>query len=853
MLNRYACCALGLLSVSIPAFAQAQPPGDDDGVETPYVMVFAEPQLRGDVRFLLAPSGFPQPPDLVGILRNSLGCDWRTTLVTPRVAQGTCRHLLHAGNGSVRDTLNLAPLGAALRRAGAREISFSLAAQGKSLGDGGNDWIRGSVGRTADAGSMADITNWRFVSYEDDDLPPAFAAEVGSRWSFRRLITPLVLVLSGPFLLALWVRRRMLRTGAGAGAGGIWLNWILLGAWLYWITVVTLQDLIGFANALDTDQWLVTLILGTILFCGPPLAAVALCAHVLVPALNQGESESGNVWRVLRIALAGEAQFMVPLSLFLMGTALVPQEFKAGLTSLLLAFGAYRILTFCLWRWSFRNTTLVVSGPLYDRAMEIAKSAGVKLAALHLVETRSPMEANAYASPGGSIAITRSLVDNLSRREVDTVLGHEIGHSRGNSSWWRIPFLLFYIFVGGPAIARFAAQAGLPACVLDLPIIPLLYVMATGWISQRQELLADARAATVTNDPEACIAALASLARVTKSPTEWKGMQGSILSHPSMRTRVLALAKRSGVAETRALELLHHPDTLLPEGTEKEYYPLPEWLEARQPVFNPTVRHAYLYWANWIFGGSLIGLLVAVYATAMAMGLPHPLRVAWLASALPFVAIAATAMDEQYARGFMRIMRRRIEARLRPRPGGTFAALLPGDKVGSVAGVYAWDLGHLYLDGNRLTFQGERVQFSVDPAEIQSVSVVSGPLSWFRQHAALVRSASGAFSLRIADRGSSRRLARQLTQRILAWKDSAATGEAPANAAGLVPKLTQVRIASPPRIRLVWHFGKTAVLIVIGAWLATAVAVGYAFATWLVPIAAALIYLIVVSPTVLRE
>lgn len=852
MLIRHAACALGMLSVALSAFAQPLQPVDaEHKVATPYVMVYAEPQLRGDVRFLLAPSLFPQPPDLVGILRSSLGCDWRPTLVTPRVAQGTCRHLLGTKGGSVRGVLQLGPLGAALHRAGARQINFSLAAQGRSLGSKDTDWIHGSVGRHADSGTIADITNWSFSSYAGGGLPPGFAAEVNGDWSFRRLVAPLAIVLSGPLLLALWVRRKKLRDADRVGSGGIWLSWILLGAWLYWITVVSLQDLIGFANALDTDYWLVPLILGTVLFCGPPLMAVALCASVLVPGLNEESGESGIPWRTLRVALAGEATFMVPLGFFLMGTALVPQEFNAGLTAILLAYAAYRTLTFCVWRWTFRDMRTLVSGPLYERAVEIAAAAGVKLTCLTLVETRSAMEANAFASPGGRIGITRSLVENLSRREVDAIVGHEMGHSRGNTSWWRMPFLLFYMFVAGPAIARFASNVGLPFWVLDVPVIPLLYIMVTGWISQHQELLADARAAKVTNDPEACIAALASLARITKSPVDWKGIQGSILSHPSMRTRVLALAKESGVAEGRAIELLTNPGALVSEGAARGCYELPQFLEDRRPIYDTTSRHSHVYWCNWPFGVSLIGLLVLVYAIAMRLGLEFPVRVACLAASLPFVAAASLSIAGYQSRNFIRRMRRKIEAQRPPRPGGIFVAMLPGEEVYSVGGVYAWDLGHVYLGDESMTFEGERVQFTVDASAIQSVSVASGPLAWIRNYVALVRSRSATFSLRMADRGSSRGLAEDLVKRVAMWRDHATEEEVWREERSV--ELPEVYPSEAPRLRVIWHFAKIAGLLAIGASLATTIAIGYAFSTRLVPIAAVMIYLIIVSPTLFRR
>jgi hypothetical protein len=180
-------------------------------------------------------------------------------------------------------------------------------------------------------------------------------------------------------------------------------------------------------------------------------------------------------------------------------------------------------------------------------------------------------------------------------------------------------------------------------------------------------------------------------------------------------------------------------------------------------------------------------------------------------------------------------------------------ALLPGDRVGSIGGFYAWDLGHLYLSDGRLIFEGERAQFALQAGEIQSVSVVSGPLAWFRTHVALVRSEAATFSLRLADRGSSRRLAKELAQMISVWKESAGAGEVPPSEATPAAQLPEVRRAKPPRIAVVWHFAKTAALMAIGAALATHIAVGYAFATKLVPIAAATIYLIVVFPSMIRR
>ena len=66
-------------------------------------------------------------------------------------------------------------------------------------------------------------------------------------------------------------------------------------------------------------------------------------------------------------------------------------------------------------------------------------------------------------------------------------------------------------------------------------------------------------------------------------------------------------------------------------------------------------------------------------------------------------------------------------------------------------------------------------------------------------------------------------------------------------------ELPEVYPSEAPRLRVIWHFAKIAGLLAIGASLTTTIAIGYAFSTRLVPIAAVMIYLIIVSPTLFRR
>src|SRR5262249_33977826 len=131
-------------------------------------------------------------------------------------------------------------------------------------------------------------------------------------------------------------------------------------------------------------------------------------------------------------------------------------------------------------------------------------------------------------------------------------------------------------------------------------------------LSRKHEFEADGKAAELVNDPEGMIAALARLSKMTRTPVSWGGIQGAILSHPSMRQRVLAIAHRFGLAEERAVALLHDPDLLAADtGPEDLHYSVPAECEGLEPVFSSRSKSAYQMWGRWTSNVALAALTLA--------------------------------------------------------------------------------------------------------------------------------------------------------------------------------------------------------------------------------------------------
>ena len=427
---------------------------------------------------------------------------------------------------------------------------------------------------------------------------------------------------------------------------------------------------------------------------------------------------------------------------------------------------------------------------------------------------------------GGNIAVTESLLRALTRREVDAVMAHEFGHVKGRHVSAKSGFYWAFFILAGPAVDFIAQKTGLPDWTRVLPIAPALFILAMAWLSQRHEFSADARAAEITGDPEAKICALARLARLTSSPLDWGGIQGSILSHPSMKARVLSIALRSGLAEFRALELLANPD-LLETGVARLgsavdpaslHYSLPPELENRDPAFNTTAKLSFLTKNNWLEEAAVVILLFGLaYGINRLFPLPtFGIRTPALVylACLPVVYYLIVRIDHWMRVRFYTGLREKVSTRIAT-PGGEFVGLLPGREIVRMEGCGEWDLGFLFLAGDRLVYRGERTEFSLTRSQVYDLQLEEGPFSWSHPYRVVVGWTGGWFSVQHPDIRRTRREGRRLLYQMEAWRN----GFAPPDPSAPVlppPVFPAIRGDYIPKLRVAWWVVRKFVKLIFG-------------------------------------
>jgi Zn-dependent protease with chaperone function len=823
------------------------------------------PMRNGDVDIDIEGSEVP-PAFVAQITRGVMGCKWRELEHDDDFISGVCEKWLHGDATYKEGSIELFPLVIALRAAGASEVRIALWASSPppTLPRG---WRKEAVKSKGFFSAKTEFFTFRSASPDYLDMPPAFPVSEGERWKASRLAAPLLLVMFGPLLLALWLRRRGNRQGTGK-ASSMWLSWILNGAFLYWLTAVHPVDIAGLLGQLHLGNGLLTVLAGVILYAAPPLSSMASCLWILG---STGATSSAATGRLLRLALAQQAALIVPLGLFMSANGTL--EGAATLICLPAAYVLYRVISWYGARLQFGGLQVVADGELTARMAAIAQTAGAKLRGVYVLRNRLAEEVNAFASSQGVIILTHGLVERLPRRELDAVIAHEAGHLRGkhigiqSTVFWAI--ILFQV----PAMALLHSVVSLPDWFPMALLFPVIYTLIVAQVSQRHEFDADLQAARITRDPEAVIAALARLSRIKNSPLDWGGIQGSILTHPSMKKRVLAVAQSSGMTAERALALLANPDLLATYETAPSetnpgetapgavpvsaYYPLPAEFHSAEPVFNSAAVQSYAFWASWGTNVALVALLVAAAMAAQWFLWPGRAVLVFL-SFIPAAAWAYLRIANSADRQFYRVLRNRIAQRLPHSKDAIFVGLLPGNRVQMVAGLYQWDMGFLSFTPGWMTYGGERTRFSISRGAVSTIAVQAGPAAWDRNYAVVVTHDGGAFVLGRPDAGYSRRKARKLQTKLNAWlSGEPLPNSLPQTAEPLSPpNLPALTPYAPARWKLASAHMKRAGMLFMGTSLLVAAGQGFLAPhslTSKVVLAAPMAYLLAMVPKWLRS
>jgi len=196
--------------------------------------------------------------------------------------------------------------------------------------------------------------------------------------------------------------------------------------------------------------------------------------------------------------------------------------------------------TQAVWAW-YRGSSIVISAVQGDdlTPASVKEQAVVDVVSEMALAARMPMPRvcvmgdpapNAFAAgrdPEHSvICVTRGLIDQLDREELQGVIAHEMAHIRGHDT--RVTQMAV-VMVGGFAllsgsVLRMAAairEAAIP--FVGILLIPIFILGAVGWcfskavaiaLSRQREYLADAAAVEFTRNPTALIRALEHIARI---------------------------------------------------------------------------------------------------------------------------------------------------------------------------------------------------------------------------------------------------------------------------------------------------------------------------------------------------
>jgi Zn-dependent protease with chaperone function len=814
----------------------------------PEASLILQPNQAGDVVLFYAARDMPGRFDLREAAHRVLGCDLVLVTTGKMHTGGTCQQFLKSDRGNLDAWLPLAPLVQELRKAGAEQVDVEVALYfwpGQRL-DAGGAWEE-----TRESNQLS----YRFRSRSGGELPPPLHLALSYRQTPPRPLIPFLLLLTVPGAIA-WVLRRRAARRANHSAplpAVVWVSWIQLGAWMLWLVALPPGAIVTLLSDVPLHSEYLILAAGAVAFCIPPLLATA----IFMVVLRRGADPNSDGFPGFAAAsLLLELPLTIWVGFALTGMALFTQYPRAPVVGAVMGLAIGVIVSALVRRGGLKGLTLLEADELQARARQIAQQAGVKLNGLVVFRHRHVRQANAFAHRRSrQILVSDRLLESLTKREVDAVIAHELGHLRGWSGsfppklyWAYLPTYFAFWLVLSPT----GMFAGLEPYIAIAAVGALLF---SAQLSQGRELVADARSAQMNGDPHGMIAGLARLVKLAGHPTSWGKLTGLILSHPSLDRRALALAARFGFPASWALAIVADPDAL-ERGTAAvvSHYAITGSSPYGDVTFSQTAKAVHILRSAWLFPGCLT---LQVFAITYAVLGPHgtggvfPYTGAFLIG-LPLVLWTSFRLHFWWSGRFLKKTMQQIALRLPSGTRGDFVGLLPGDAMEPVQGFFYWDLGRLCLDGDRMEYTGERVRFSLPRSAVSSIEIVAGPLAWRRRRGILIRWHDGCFIVQ-SIKGGSRRDAAKLERQFSAWwkgvgsaapSGQESAGMAPPDLPAMqrpTPSGLRVLLAAVPQVLLMLLAGCTVSLLFTGDFGLGMLAVPQAAFLYLVAIGPSLI------------
>lgn len=542
-----------------------------------------------------------------------------------------------------------------------------------------------------------------------------------------------------PIGLTFWFRRRA-SSAPDEAKPTVWfayrrfLMWTALVGTLVWWAALDLTQADEFVKFLLLSwQWndaFAAAIFPWVLLWIPPLVIYFLCLALSLPIQTlRGTKHTQR--QILNQSFWAIARFVLPLALIGVGVAEMSNSLRLAVLLIAAGIVAGRFASVKFVRAYGIELHALTSGELRDRAFAMADKANARLNQLYVIPTEHIRMANAFAHVAQNVLLTDYLVKNLSKAEVDAVVGHELAHLQNKHLGRR----MIVIFI---AIIVFAFCGGLleywlPTRLPNGPIFYTLLLLTLFFISRRNEFAADAGSVKLTGNAEAMMTALARLTHLNTMPLEWSKVDEKLLTHPSTLRRIRRLATDAGISEARTAELLNQ--SVAAPG---ETYPIPPTALPAGKLFSTRYKTQVAGKFAWTVVLTTVVIPAIVAFLARSGHLEGGML--WIAYSGGFL---LTIMADFALLNFLpmvglpkmeRLLREKfqVERTLPADRGSLFVSLAPDSCPRVYEGNWAWDLGFVSLGGGQLSYWGEEARFTLRREEITSLSIGPGPTGWFR-------------------------------------------------------------------------------------------------------------------------
>ncbi|MDJ0728228.1 MAG: M48 family metallopeptidase [Prochloraceae cyanobacterium] len=410
--------------------------------------------------------------------------------------------------------------------------------------------------------------------------------------------------------------------------------------------------------------------------------------------------------------LEGSNSKVIYLKIILL-TWIVFGIFKSDLKLFIICSIVYIVIFYGLTKESKQNLQSLAVGELRERIYTLADRARVKLEQVYILDTET---INAFATSDNKIILTERILKYLNKREIDTVISHELGHLKYNHPQKLQTFiltivLLSFFSIGG--LLWFIHLGIIIESVLLLLVIFVLIRCYSRWLklSRSFEYIADAEAVRLTCDPVAYIQALNKIAALNTSKQRER-----LRTHPTISERIKVIVKQNKVSYEQVLEVLKAGDI--------PYYILPYF--DRNKIFSINFKQKIA--KRKALTMAIVKIIVPITIAWGVQLLNLNLFICYLAGFILNIAIFFKIIS--YISGWGNSeLKQKLKIKLKKsgfpvdKYQGIFVGFSPTPQPRIYEDFPNWDIGFLFITSDRLCYVGEEISFSLSRKQISAIEL----------------------------------------------------------------------------------------------------------------------------------